>query len=186
VDLLSRAGSLDRGAAFVSPKMGCRRWLGFGRGAWRYSGAQKGVRYAALTAEYARLMRMRLPRRRVRSLFRRAQRGVQPEEDSTQHRRGVRAFRPHPRASAPRGQSGAGLCLCVVKCPFDGAVYPSKVAEVADACFRWACYEVSLGDTIGAGHADTIARMLLASAPRAVPVSVLAGHLSRHQTVGRG
>merc|ERR1712137_1495422 len=44
-----------------------------------------------------------------------------------------------------------GYVSCVVECPYDGAVAPSKVAEVADRLFSMGCYEVSLGDTIGAG-----------------------------------
>ena len=75
-----------------------------------------------------------------------------------------------------------GYVSCVVECPYDGAVAPSKVAEVADRLFSMGCYEVSLGDTIGAGTPDTIARMLLAVRD-VVPVGRLAGHY--HDTNGR-
>jgi hydroxymethylglutaryl-CoA lyase len=44
------------------------------------------------------------------------------------------------------------------------------------------CYEISLGDTIGAGTPDSIARMLLAVRD-VVPVGRLAGHY--HDTHGR-
>lgn len=40
---------------------------------------------------------------------------------------------------------------CVVGCPFEGAVDPSQVAEVAKALYDMGCYEISLGDTIGVG-----------------------------------
>jgi hydroxymethylglutaryl-CoA lyase len=43
------------------------------------------------------------------------------------------------------------------------------------------CYEVSLGDTIGTGNPDSIARMIEACA-RAVPIDRLAGHY--HDTYG--
>ena len=75
-----------------------------------------------------------------------------------------------------------GYVSCVIKCPYDGIVAPSKVAEVADRLFSMGCYEVSLGDTIGAGTPDTIARMLLAVRD-VVPAGRLAGHY--HDTNGR-
>ena len=75
-----------------------------------------------------------------------------------------------------------GYVSCVVKCPFDGVVAPAQVASVADKLFSMGCYEISLGDTIGAGTPDSIARMLL-SVRDVVPVGRLAGHF--HDTGGR-
>jgi hydroxymethylglutaryl-CoA lyase len=75
-----------------------------------------------------------------------------------------------------------GYVSCVVKCPYDGAVAPAQVAAVADKLFAMGCYEISLGDTIGAGTPDSIARMLLAVRD-VVPVGRLAGHY--HDTNGR-
>lgn len=40
---------------------------------------------------------------------------------------------------------------CVVGCPVEGAVPPSKVAHVAKELYDMGCYEISLGDTIGVG-----------------------------------
>lgn len=40
---------------------------------------------------------------------------------------------------------------CVVGCPVEGAVPPSKVAFVAKELYDMGCYEISLGDTIGVG-----------------------------------
>jgi hydroxymethylglutaryl-CoA lyase len=75
-----------------------------------------------------------------------------------------------------------GYVSCVVECPYDGIIAPSKVAEVADRLFAMGCYEISLGDTIGAGTPDNIARMLLAVRD-VVPVGRLAAHY--HDTQGR-
>jgi hydroxymethylglutaryl-CoA lyase len=75
-----------------------------------------------------------------------------------------------------------GYVSCVVACPFDGPTDPARVAEVADRLFAMGCYEISLGDTIGAGSPDSIARMLIA-VKNAVPVGRLAGHY--HDTKGR-
>jgi hydroxymethylglutaryl-CoA lyase len=40
---------------------------------------------------------------------------------------------------------------CVVACPDEGPISPSKVAFVVKRLLDMGCYEVSLGDTIGAG-----------------------------------
>ncbi|MEO9573937.1 MAG: hydroxymethylglutaryl-CoA lyase [Tateyamaria sp.] len=75
-----------------------------------------------------------------------------------------------------------GYVSCVVDCPHDGPVVPSAVARVADRLFALGCYEISLGDTLGHGTPETIARMLLAVRD-VVPVGRLAGHY--HDTGGR-
>lgn len=74
-----------------------------------------------------------------------------------------------------------GYVSCVIACPFEGPIAPARVAEVADKLFSMGCYEVSLGDTIGAGTPGTVAAMLLA-VRNAVPVGRLAGHY--HNTFG--
>jgi hypothetical protein len=40
---------------------------------------------------------------------------------------------------------------CVVGCPVEGSVPPSKVAYVAKELYDMGCFEISLGDTIGVG-----------------------------------
>ena len=76
-----------------------------------------------------------------------------------------------------------GYVSCVIACPYDGAVAPGKVAEVARHLHQAGCYEVSLGDTIGVGTPPTIVAMLEAVAAQ-VPLSQLAGHY--HDTYGMG
>ncbi|MBN9673987.1 hydroxymethylglutaryl-CoA lyase [Roseibium aggregatum] len=75
-----------------------------------------------------------------------------------------------------------GYVSCVTDCPYDGPTPPEKVAEVAKMLFDLGCYEISLGDTIGAGTPETIAAMLDAVIG-AVPADKLAGHY--HDTKGR-
>lgn len=75
-----------------------------------------------------------------------------------------------------------GYVSCVTDCPYDGPTPPEKVAEVAKTLFDLGCYEISLGDTIGAGTPETIGRMLDAVL-EAVPAAKLAGHY--HDTKGR-
>ena len=58
----------------------------------------------------------------------------------------------------------------------------AAVAAVADRLFSMGCYEISLGDTIGAGTPDKVEKMLL-TVRNAVPARRLAGHF--HDTRGR-
>jgi len=52
----------------------------------------------------------------------------------------------------------------VVGCPYEGAIAPQAVADVAATLLDMGCYEVSLGDTIGVGTPTSIQRMLEAVA----------------------
>ena len=44
-----------------------------------------------------------------------------------------------------------GYISCALACPYEGDIAPEPVADVALELFRMGCYEISLGDTIGAG-----------------------------------
>ena len=74
-----------------------------------------------------------------------------------------------------------GYVSCAVACPYEGAVDPARVAAVARQLADMGCYEVSLGDTIGAGTPESVQRMLAACAAL-VPIEQLAGHY--HDTYG--
>jgi hydroxymethylglutaryl-CoA lyase len=75
-----------------------------------------------------------------------------------------------------------GYISCVVACPYEGAIKPEKVAEVAGALYDMGCYEISLGDTIGAATPGKTQAMIEACAIR-VPMAKLAGHY--HDTYGQ-
>ncbi|WP_439137196.1 hydroxymethylglutaryl-CoA lyase [Roseicyclus sp.] len=90
-------------------------------------------------------------------------------------------FAPVVAAAQDLGMPVRGYVSCVVACPYAGDIAPEQVARVAAAMREMGCYEVSLGDTIGAGRPETVARMLDAVA-QSVPVDRLAGHF--HDTGG--
>ncbi|XP_047323348.1 hydroxymethylglutaryl-CoA lyase, mitochondrial-like isoform X2 [Impatiens glandulifera] len=75
-----------------------------------------------------------------------------------------------------------GYVSCVVGCPVEGVVVPSKVAYVAKELFRMGCYEISLGDTIGVGTPGSVIPMLEAVSD-VVPLENLAVHF--HDTYGQ-
>jgi hydroxymethylglutaryl-CoA lyase len=91
-------------------------------------------------------------------------------------------FRPVVDKAKQDGIKVRGYVSCVVGCPYEGDVAPEKVAEVAAALYEMGCYEVSLGDTIGAGTPGKTQAMIQACMER-VPVAKLAGHY--HDTYGQ-
>ena len=91
-------------------------------------------------------------------------------------------FRPVADAARKANIKVRGYISCVLGCPYEGAVKPEKVAEVAAALHEMGCYEVSLGDTIGVGTPARTQRMIEACAKR-VPIEHLAGHY--HDTYGQ-
>ena len=75
-----------------------------------------------------------------------------------------------------------GYISCALTCPYEGDIAPKAVADVADRLFRMGCYEISLGDTIGAGTPVRVHHMLDAVLER-VPAGNLAVHF--HDTYGQ-
>ncbi|XP_018604897.1 3-hydroxy-3-methylglutaryl-CoA lyase, cytoplasmic isoform X2 [Scleropages formosus] len=75
-----------------------------------------------------------------------------------------------------------GYVSCVLGCPYEGDIEPSKVTKVVKTLYGMGCYEISLGDTIGVGTPGSMAR-LLDSVKKEVPMSTLAVHC--HDTYGQ-
>ncbi|OMO54644.1 Pyruvate carboxyltransferase [Corchorus capsularis] len=75
-----------------------------------------------------------------------------------------------------------GYISCVVGCPVEGVVPPSKVAYVAKQLLDMGCFEISLGDTIGVGTPGTVIPML-EDLIHVVPIDKLAVHF--HDTYGQ-
>lgn len=75
-----------------------------------------------------------------------------------------------------------GYISCVVGCPVEGEVPPSKVAYVAKELLGMGCAEISLGDTIGVGTPGTVIPML-EDVINVVPKEKLAVHF--HDTYGQ-
>ncbi|KAL2455521.1 Hydroxymethylglutaryl-CoA lyase [Abeliophyllum distichum] len=75
-----------------------------------------------------------------------------------------------------------GYVSCIVGCPVEGSISPSKVAYVAKELHDMGCFEISLGDTIGVATPGTVIPMLEA-VMAVVPVEKLAVHF--HDTYGQ-
>ncbi|GLU18920.1 hypothetical protein SLE2022_351960 [Rubroshorea leprosula] len=75
-----------------------------------------------------------------------------------------------------------GYVSCVVGCPVEGEIPPSKVAYVAKELYEMGCFEISLADTIGVGTPGSVVPMLEA-VMAVVPAENLAVHF--HDTYGQ-
>ncbi|KAK9999360.1 hypothetical protein SO802_018963 [Lithocarpus litseifolius] len=91
-------------------------------------------------------------------------------------------YRAVTRAAKELSIPVRGYVSCVVGCPVEGAIPPSKVAYVAKELYDMGCFEISLGDTIGVGTPGTVVPMLEA-VMAVVPVEKLAVHF--HDTYGQ-
>ncbi|WP_299962770.1 hydroxymethylglutaryl-CoA lyase [uncultured Roseobacter sp.] len=181
VDLLSAAGfgRIEVGS-FVSPK-----WVPqMARSAEVLAGITRapGVRYAALTPNLRGFEEAQAAGADEIAVFASASEGFSRANVNAGIDESIARFEPILEAARHIDLPVRGYVSCVVACPYDGPVAPAAVAAVADRLFAMGCYEVSLGDTIGAGTPDSIARMLLAVRD-VVPVGRLAGHY--HDTHGR-
>lgn len=181
VDCLSDAGfNRIEVASFVSPK-----WVPQMAGSAEVLAGitrAKGVRYAALTPNMRGYEDALAAKADEIAVFASASEGFSKANINATIAESIERFTPILDAARHIDLPVRGYVSCVTDCPYDGPTPPEKVAEVADLLFSHGCYEVSLGDTIGQGTPDKIARMLMAVRER-VPVTRLAGHF--HDTNGR-
>ncbi len=90
-------------------------------------------------------------------------------------------FLPMIEVAAAAGVKVRGYVSCVLGCPYQGEVAPQTVAEVAWALYKMGCYEISLGDTIGAGTPEKT-KVMIEAVAKHVPLKKIAGHY--HDTYG--
>ena len=91
-------------------------------------------------------------------------------------------FIPVIRAAKSEGIRVRGYVSCTIQCPYEGDIQPKMVADVAARLYELGCYEISLGDTIGAGTPLKVQEMIKA-VTAFVPITHLAGHF--HDTYGQ-
>ena len=91
-------------------------------------------------------------------------------------------FQPVCRTALDHGIRVRGYISVVLGCPYEGEVRAQAVADVAKRLFDLGCYEISLGDTVGAGTPGKTRRLIDAVAQH-IPVEKLGGHF--HDTFGQ-
>ena len=91
-------------------------------------------------------------------------------------------FAPVVERALGLGLPVRGYVSCVLGCPYEGDIEAAAVAGVAVRLVAMGCYEVSLGDTIGAGT-PLAAQRMVEEVARLVPIGNLAVHF--HDTRGQ-
>ncbi len=181
VNLLSGCGfSRIEVASFVSPK-----WVPqMADGAQVLAGIARkaGVSYTALTPNLRGLNAAIAAGADEVAIFASASEGFSQHNINCSIAQSLERFAPMLPVVRDHGLPLRAYVSCVTDCPYDGPTPPAQVADVAAKLYAMGAYEVSLGDTIGAGTPDTIAAMLRAVCD-AVPARALAGHY--HDTHGR-
>ena len=181
VDRLSDCGfSKIEVASFVSP-----RWAPQMADAARVMAGirrRDSVSYAVLTPNMRGLDRALAARADEIAIFGSASEGFSRKNINCTIAESLRRFKPVAEAANAAGVKVRGYVSCVTDCPYDGPTPPASVAHVTGALLAMGCYQVSLGDTIGAGTPETIEAMLKAALETA-SADRLAGHY--HDTQGR-
>ena len=141
-----------------------------------------GVGYAALTPNMRGLERAIAAGADEIAIFGAATEGFSQANINCSIAESLQRFEPLCLAAGAQNIPVRGYISCVTDCPYEGAVSPAKVAEIASALNQMGCYEISLGDTLGHATPTTTSKMLEAVADQ-VEVSRLAGHF--HDTTNQ-
>lgn len=174
VDLLSQCGFQKiEVTSFVSPK-----WVPQMADASEVLtriNRHPGISYAALTPNMKGYEGARAAKADEIAIFASASEGFSQKNINCSIDESIERFKPVLDAAKNDGIPVRGYVSCVTDCPYDGPTAPQNTARVAKQLFDLGCYEISLGDTIGAATPETTSKMLEA-VQKLVPVAHLAGH----------
>ncbi len=174
VNMLSEAGfSKIEVTSFVSPK-----WVPQMKDAPIVMGGierHQGVTYAALTPNKMGYQFAQKAQADEVAIFAAASESFSQHNINCSIAESLERFIPVLELAKQDGKLVRGYISCVVGCPYEGEINPAAVAEITEKLLALGCYEVSLGDTIGSGTPETIAKMLETTLAIA-PAEKLAGH----------
>ncbi len=180
IDMLSTVGfSKIEATSFVSPK-----WVPqMGDAAEVMQGISRkpSIHYAALTPNLRGYHAALDAKADEVAIFASASEGFSQKNINCSFAESLERFAPIMAEAKTAGIPVRGYVSCVTECPYDGPITPEQTAKTAKALFDMGCYEISLGDTIGAATPATTAPMIDAVVD-AIPVQNLAGHF--HDTHG--
>jgi len=141
-----------------------------------------GVSYAALTPNLQGFERALRAAADEVAVFAAASEAFSQKNINCSVAESLQRFEPVMAAAATANIPVRGYVSCVLGCPYEGEIEAQRVLEVSQALLDMGCYEVSLGDTIGAGTAGSMAR-LLGTLLSKIDASKLAVHC--HDTYGQ-
>ncbi|MCZ4272081.1 hydroxymethylglutaryl-CoA lyase [Maritalea porphyrae] len=143
---------------------------------------RENISYAALTPNLRGYEGARAAKTNEVAIFASASEGFSQKNINCSIAESIERFKPVLEAAKADGMPVRGYVSCVTDCPYDGPTAPEAVVRVATQLLDLGCYEISLGDTIGAAAPETTSLMLEAVLAL-VPANKLAGHF--HDTKGR-
>lgn len=180
IDLLSETGlNFIEATSFVSPK-----WvpqMADAKDVMAGITRKKGVSYAALTPNMKGLEAALSAGVDEVAIFGSASESFSQKNINCSIAESLERFAPVAKAALEAGVALRGYVSCVIACPYEGRVTPAQVASVTQALLDLGCGQVSLGDTIGKGTAETTGS-LLDDLLKTVSARKLAGHF--HDTDG--
>ena len=94
----------------------------------------------------------------------------------------IKRFEPVIQLAKQHGIKVRAYISCVLGCPYEGAISPRQVAQVAERLLALQVHEISLGDTIGVGTPKQT-KALLYELLTFIPLNQLALHF--HDTYGQ-
>jgi hydroxymethylglutaryl-CoA lyase len=166
-------------AAFVSPK-----WVPqMADAAEVCAGISRrpGTRYAALVPNPAGLERAHAAGIREIGIFAAASETFSRRNINQSIAESLTTYQAVCARAAELGMRVRGYVSTAFGCPFEGAVAPSKVAELAAALAGMGAFEVAVSDTIGVAHPGQVPAVVAAVAER-IPLNAIALHF--HDTRG--
>jgi isopropylmalate/homocitrate/citramalate synthase len=180
VDRLSAAGfPVIEVSAFVSPK-----WVPqMADAAEVFAGISRRAttRYAALVPNLAGLERAKAAGVTDVAIFAASSETFSRKNINQSIGESLETYRAVCRGALSAGMRVRAYLSTAFGCPFEGAVDPRRVAELADALIDMGAYEVAVSDTIGIAHPGQVPQVVGAVATR-VSLERIALHF--HDTRG--
>ncbi|OKL63505.1 hypothetical protein UA08_02054 [Talaromyces atroroseus] len=96
---------------------------------------------------------------------------------------GIEKARSVAKKATNSGVAVRGYVSCIFMDPYDGPTKPSSVLYCVQELLKMGCYEVSLGDTTGAGTPAKVATLIRYLEKSGISLNRLAGHF--HDTYGQ-
>jgi len=159
LDDLAEAGlTVLEAGSFVNPK-----WvpqMADSESVFQRLSRRPGVRYTALTPNLKGFERAKAAGADEVAIFAAASEGFSQKNINCSIAESLARFEGVMQAAGDSDIPVRGYVSCVLGCPYEGEIAPGAVADVTGALLEMGCYEVSLGDTIGAGTAGSMARLL--------------------------
>ena len=141
-----------------------------------------GVRYPVLVPNMAGYERARAAGVDEIAIFGAASEAFSQRNINASMAESIERFRPVTEHALADGLKVRGYVSTVLGCPYHGVVPIADVVRMATALHALGCYEISLGDTIGAGT-PAQARAMLTAVASEIPMNQLAVHF--HDTRGQ-